>query len=120
MFKEGSKQFYRNLGMKIIDAREPPSMAETETYWKSLWGQEAQNNEGAEWLRREQERKVSHMGWMPVQIMEITSYLSKAPDWKSPGNDQIENYWLKAFPANHRYITKNFNAIIEEPKKAPE
>ena len=28
--------------------------------------------------------------------------------------------WLKAFPANHRHITKNFNAIIEELEKAPD
>ena len=92
MFKEDNKKFYRNLGMKIREAREPPSMAETETYWTSLWGEEAQHNERAEWIRRKQERKVSHMGWMPLQITEITSYLSKAHNWKSPGNDQIENY----------------------------
>jgi len=39
---------YRNLGTKNIEAREPPSMAEAETYWKSLWGEEAQHNERAE------------------------------------------------------------------------
>jgi len=44
----------------------------------------------------------------------------KTNNWKSPGNDQIQNYWLKAFPATHRLITKNFNAIIEEPEKAPD
>jgi len=55
---------------------------------------------------------------MPIQIMEITSYLSKAHSWKSPGSDQIQNYWLKVFPATHRHITKNFNAIIEELEKA--
>ena len=44
----------------------------------------------------------------------------KAHNWKSPGNDQIQNYWLKAFPATHRHITKNFNAIIEELEKAPD
>ena len=60
------------------------------------------------------------MGWMPIQITEITSYLSKAHNWKSPGSDQIQNYWLKAFPATHRHIIKNFNAIIEEPEKAPD
>ena len=68
--------------------------------------------------KREQERKVSHMGWMPIQTTEITSYLSKARNWKSPGSDQIQNYWLKAFLATHRHIAKNFNAIIEEPEKA--
>jgi hypothetical protein len=38
----------------------------------------------------------------------------------SPGSDQIQNYWLNAFPYTHKYITKNFNAITEEPEKAPE
>jgi hypothetical protein len=105
-FKEDTKKFYRNLVMKNIEVREPPSMTEAETYWKSLWGEEAQCNERAEWIRREQKRKVSHMDWMPIQIMEITSYLLKAYNWKSPGNDQIQNYWLKAFPATHRHITE--------------
>jgi hypothetical protein len=106
MFKEDTKKFYRNLGMKNIEAREPPSMAEAETYWKSLWGEEAQHNERAEWLRREQKRKTSLMEWRPIQISEIALYLLKAHNWKSSGNDQIQNYWLKAFPATHRHITK--------------
>jgi len=32
MFKEDTKRFYRNLGMKNIEAKETSSMAETETY----------------------------------------------------------------------------------------
>jgi len=95
MFKEDTNKFYRNLGMKNIQAREPPSMAEAETYWKSLWGEEAQHNERAEWIRREKKRKVSYMGWMPIQITEITSYLSKAHNWKFPGSDQIQNSGFK-------------------------
>ena len=57
---------------------------------------------------------------MPIQTTEITSYLFKAHNWKSPGNDQIQNYCLKACSATHRRIIKNFNAIIEEPEKAPD
>ena len=68
VFKENTKKFYRKLGMKNIEARVPPSMAESETYWKSLWGEEAQHSERAEWIRTEQKRKVSHMDWMPIQI----------------------------------------------------
>jgi len=30
MFKEDTKRFYRNLGMRNIKAREPSSMAEAE------------------------------------------------------------------------------------------
>jgi hypothetical protein len=60
------------------------------------------------------------MDWRPIQILEIALYLLKAHNWKFPGNDQIQNYWLKAFPAIHRHIAKNFNAIIQEPDKAPD
>ena len=92
IFKEDHKKFYRNLSMKIIEASEPLSMAEAETYWKSIWGEKAQHNERAEWIRREQKRKISHMDWRPIQITEITSHLLKAHNWKSRGHDQIQNY----------------------------
>jgi hypothetical protein len=48
---------------------------------------------------------------------KTTSFLSKTNNWKSPGIDQIPNYWLKAFSATHSYITKTFNILTEEPKK---
>jgi len=89
-------------------------MAEAETYWKSLWGEESQHNETAAWIGREQRRKVSHMDWMPIYITEITSYLPKAHNLKSPVNDQIQNYWLKAFPDTHRHITKNLQCNTRE------
>jgi hypothetical protein len=47
--------------MKNLEARETPCMTEAEIYWKSLWGEEAQHNERAEWIRREQKRKINHI-----------------------------------------------------------
>jgi hypothetical protein len=38
MFREETKKNYRNLSMKNTEAREPPSMAEAETYSKLLRG----------------------------------------------------------------------------------
>jgi len=71
MFEEDTKRFYRTLGMMNIEAREPTSMAEAETYWKSLQGEQAQHNKRAECIRKEEKRKVSHMDWMPIQITFI-------------------------------------------------
>jgi len=73
--------------MRNIEAREHPFIAEAETYWKSLWEEGAQHNERAEWIRGEQKRKTSRMDWRPKQITEVTSYLLKAHNWKSPGHD---------------------------------
>jgi hypothetical protein len=60
------------------------------------------------------------MDWKPTQITEITLYLSIAYNWKSPGNDQIQNFWLKAFPATHKHTANCLNAITEKPEKAPD
>jgi len=49
--------------------------------------------------------------------METTSFFSTAHNSKSPGSDQTQNYWLKAFPAAHGHITKNFNTLMEELEK---
>jgi hypothetical protein len=35
-------------------------------------------------------------------------------------SNKIPNYWLKAFPATHSYITKFINTIIEEPVQMPD
>jgi hypothetical protein len=53
----------------------------------------------------------------PIQSTEITSLLSKAHNWKSLGNNQIQTYWLKAFPDGHGLITKYFTEIMVEPEK---
>ena len=41
-------------------------------------------------------------------------------DDNNNNNNNKQKYWLKAFPATRRHITKNFNAIIQEPEKAPD
>jgi hypothetical protein len=87
----GGDKFYRNLSTKNIEAREPLSMAEVEPYWKSLLGEKVQHNKIAEWIRREERRKISNMDWVPVRTMGTTSLLLKAQNCKSPGSYKIQN-----------------------------
>jgi hypothetical protein len=67
-------------------------VAEVEPYWKSLWGEKAQDNERADWIRREERGKISNMDWRPIKIVEITSFSKKTRNWKYPKNYQIQNY----------------------------
>ena len=53
MFKDNIKEFYRHLGTKNIEAKESPSMAAGEPYWKSVWGEKAKHNETAERIGEE-------------------------------------------------------------------
>jgi len=55
---------------------------------------------------QEERMKTSNMVWMLVQITDISSLLSEAHVWECTGSDKIKNYWLEAFPADQRHITK--------------
>jgi hypothetical protein len=44
--------------VKNIETKEHPPVPEVEVYWKSLWGEEAQHNGRAEWIRREKKGKL--------------------------------------------------------------
>jgi hypothetical protein len=72
MLKEDTKNFYRNLGTKNIDEREPICVPELELYWNSLWGEEAKLNERTEMVIREEIRKMCNMDIETIQIMNIT------------------------------------------------
>ena len=43
---------------KVTEARETPSLAEREIYWKSPWGEEAKKNESAEYLKGNRKGKL--------------------------------------------------------------
>jgi hypothetical protein len=50
-------------------------------------GEVAQLNERTKWIRREESTEMGNMILGPIQIIKITSFLSKAHNWKSHGND---------------------------------
>ena len=118
MFKEDTKKLYGNLSMKNIGTREPPSVAEAETYWRSLWGEEAQHNERAEWIRREQ-KKIKLVIWIGSlyrlrKLLYICRYLTI-------GNHlEMIKYKTTGLKLSQLLTTtsKNFNAIIQEAEKA--
>lgn len=105
MFKENTNRFYRHLGAKAIEVTAHPNMQEVEFYWQAIWEMETRHNEKAEWIRREEKGRegTSNMKWMPIKTTEFTLVLAKTHNWKSPGSDQIQNYWLKAFPVMQLY-----------------
>ena len=97
MLKKTPTNFTETWAQSIQRLQNSPSEAEVQPHWKSLWVEKAQHNERAEQIRSEERSKISNKDCRPKQIMEITSFLSKAHNQKSPGNDQIQNYCLEAF-----------------------
>ena len=41
------------------------------------------------------------------------------PNWKTPGPDQIPNFWLKKLNISHFFLANALNEIMENPNKSP-
>lgn len=39
--------------------------------------------------------------------------------WKTPGPDEIQNYWIKYFTSKHLYIANAFNRVIQDRTTLP-
>jgi hypothetical protein len=53
------------------------------------------------------------MDCSPVCEKDVAEELRTTLNWKSPGRDQIPNFWLKQFTATHKHITATFNKLLE-------
>ena len=44
----------------------------------------------------------------------------KLPNWKAPGPDGVQGYWIKKLPALHNRIAKQFDDLINGRANIPE
>ena len=78
-------------------------------------------NENAAWLKdiEEKTEDVSQQEWGNITVHEIREVLTKSHKWKSPGIDQLPNFWLDALFSTHAQLALNFNSIMTDPTTTP-
>jgi hypothetical protein len=115
LFASNQKQFYRNLDGQAAECT-PPNPEEATTYWSTLWGRPVSHNPEAGWLHRVKEQLAGTPLQEPVAIthVEIKSQTSGMPNWKAPGPDGIQGYWIKRFGSTHNNLAQHLNACLRK------
>ena len=49
-----------------------------------------------------------------VDLAKIKKQLSRMPNWKSPGPNGVQGYWIKNFTSVHRKIENQLNRCLQE------
>ena len=47
---------------------------------------------------------------------EVKALLKKFPNWKAPGPDGVQGYWLKNFVSLHSKLAEHLNLCLETGK----
>ena len=122
MYRHNQKAFYTKLRFgNTAGIANPPPEEEIKKFWGDLFGNKASHNEKASWLedeRKEMKDKPKAI-WEDTKISTLTSTTKRLANWKAPGLDQVQNFWLKHLKALHPKLNERFNDSIKNPELAP-
>ena len=121
LFSENPKRFYRTICNDTIEITKLPPEDQLADFWKKLYGDSTEHNRDARWIEETKQELAETPIMQEIKITEetIKSKLSTAPNFKSPGPDKIQNYWIKQLTNLHPYYAKSFNRIINNEEQAP-
>ena len=92
-----------------------PEKEEVESFWREIYGKGIQHTGKVHWIENQHQQNPS-MEWSPVCGKDVAEALRTTLNWKTPGRDQIANFWFKQLTATHKHIAALFIKLVEEDK----
>ena len=119
-FQKSQKLFYRSLENPTAQIVTPPRKDTLKEFWSGVWSVPFEHNDDVHWIRKEAS-KYEDQKMRPIIFTkkDLTEACKRLANWKAPGQDGVQNYWLKTFTSAHKYIAEAFNAIIAQPHLMP-
>lgn len=121
-FNSDQNGFYRQLKQSESPTSEDiPTKEAVEEYWANIWENPQQHNVNAEWLQKERDwaQNVHPMQCSDITTEELKHAVNKVCNWKSPGPDNLHNYWLKKFTCAHVVLAQCFTTLLQKPEQMP-
>lgn len=119
-FEESEKYFYKSIRNNNIEVTSPPDESDPTEFWKNIWSNPIEHNKEAPWIRKESQNEIEAQGENHhITEEEISTSIRKTGNWKAPGLDGIQNFWLKRLTNTHSKISEQFSKIILQPEKFP-
>ena len=82
-----------------------PDSEQANQFWGSIWSIESTHHKDAEWLKKlKEEVELPQQAELSITIDMVTQFLRKVPNWKAPGPDMVQGFWLKNFTGLHHNI----------------
>ncbi|XP_063592533.1 uncharacterized protein LOC134769724 [Penaeus indicus] len=114
IFSVDQNFFYKELNGGEIRTNEVPDAEESRRFCGDIWSVEKEHNKGAEWLSElKYEVKGKHsQEAVNISIESVRKQAKKIPNWKCPGKDVVQGYWIKNLTNMHDRIADQLNNIL--------
>ena len=106
IFGNNQRQFYRELDQeKERGDDDQPVAEESKQFWGNIWSQSADHKKDAKWLQDlRSEVNVKKQEKIDITTGSLKKILGRMPNWKSPGPDLVQGFWLKNFSSLHERV----------------
>ena len=114
LFRANQSRFYDELnGGERNEIR--PEKEGTMEFWKDIWSKPTQHKENTEWLHDlKEEIKTERQNDVVITREKVEKVVNEMPNWKSPGPDLVQGFWLKRFTNLHERITMQLNECLRK------
>ena len=114
LFETDQRKFYTELTGDKISSDMTPDSEEAKQFWESIWSIESTHNKDAEWLKKlKEEVELPQQVELSITIDMVTQFLRKVPNWKAPGPDMVQGFWLKNFTGLHHNIANQLQVCLD-------
>ena len=122
LFSENPKRFYRIMCNDTIEITNLPDENQLSNFWRDLYGDSTDHNRTAEWIDQTKNELTEIPDMQDIVVTEetIKNKLRKAPNFKSPGPDKVQNFWMKQLTSLHSYYARSFTRLINKDEQAPD
>ena len=116
-FKNNQGKFYMELnsGRRNYETTELPDKKEAREFWRSTWEEGKEHQKVVELLenfKRDFEYKEEQVE-VENTTEKVKKILRKMPNWKAPGPDFVQGFWLKGFKSIQERLKRNWQKCLE-------
>ena len=115
IFDFDQKKIYAEFNGGGVRSNDVPDAEESKRFWGDIWSAEKGHNREAEWLKdlkNELENEEHHQESVVMSVEMVIKQCRKMPNWKAPGKDGVQGYWIKNLSNLHEWIAIQMNKIL--------
>ena len=114
LFENNQRQFHSELDQEEERCDDDQPVAEeSKQFWGNIWSQSVDHKKDAKWLqdlRHEVNVKKTGEGRYYHRKFEKDTWM---PNWKSPGPDLVQGFWLKNFSSLHERVRLELKECLD-------
>ena len=105
LFENNQRQFYRELDQEEERCDDhQPVPEESKQFWGNIWSQSAEHKD-VKWLQDLRSKvNVKKQEKIDITTGSLKKIFGRMPNWKSPGPDLVQGFWLKSFSSLHERV----------------